>query len=356
MHVGIMKYSTPEYLPVCELIAVPRVRRNAIPLTMGAFLRPLLVLSSIACSNEPSAPLPTITREQLLAAMTPEAAVAVGQDGKLRLTTHIDTGREQISAQQAARLATPVAKSFLPLLASFFNEQRGKPIAYSKLVVCGDILYGEPTFERLLIDDSIENAHPLQKALGPWWLVKLCAEGGPQVQIAVSSYSTDLSISSTGDIVFPAIGGNDFIAEGIPVKGQEKELPTAEAAVVLAAELTGHRVSAVPRLILPFYMDDSPFGARWYIQLDAPSRMRNSEGKIFETSEIFISRIRATRTPGSRLWSADEPQPDFVEVTFVPLGVLGETREQVEARRAAGTTILHAMRRATVPVRFIPVS
>ena len=314
-----------------------------------------LYIGALACSNDqPTSPLPVITRAQLLEAMTVEASALITADGKLELAPPIETGRAQISGEQATRLAVSVARFNLPYSASVWDAQRGKPISYGKLVACGDPRYAESPFERLAIDDPVTAAHPLQKGLGPFWLVKLCAGGDPQMNVAVSAYSTDLSINAEGAIRFPAIGGGDFLPEGISASAQADELPSPEAAVVLAAGLTRQRVAAAPRLILPFFKDDSQFGARWYLELDHPARLTKATGEIVETSQIYISRIRRTRSPNSRQWLAETEQPDFVEVTFVPLGELGETMEEVQARREAGTRVLHANRRSEIPIRFIP--
>lgn len=314
-----------------------------------------LYIGAVACAtDQPTSPLPAITRAQLLEAMTPEASALITPDGKLELAPLIETGRAQISGEQAALLAVAVARFNLAYSASVWDAQRGKPISYGKLVACGDPLYAESPFKRLTIDDPVTAAHPLQKGVGPFWLVKLCAGGEPQMNIAVSAYSTDLSINPDGGIKFPATGGGDFLPEGISASAQADELPSPEAAVVLAAGLTRQRVAAAPRLVLPFFKDDSQFGARWYLELDRPARMTKATGEIVETSQIYISRIRRSRSPNSRQWLAETEQPDYVEVTFVPLGELGETMEEVQARREAGTRVLHANRRPEVPIRFIP--
>ena len=324
-----------------------RSSRLAAVLALGMFL--------IACTGDlpATAPIPEVSRAEVLAAMTPEAAVNVGPNGKFQVAAVPNTGRAQITGAQAAALTVPLAKYYLPLSREIWDGQRGAQIAYGKLVVCGAPLYGESSFERLAIDDPATAAHHLQKGLGPFWLVKLCGPGGePQMNIAVSAYSTDLSIDPDGDINFPAIGGGDFLPDGIPINGTGNELPTAEAAVVLAARLTGRRIAGVPKLILPFYQDGNALGARWRLVLDRPARGRTADGRIVETSELYISRVRATDKPASRTWVAESVQPADVAVTFVPQARVGEQLADLLARRQAETRVLRAIRRVDVPISF----
>lgn len=316
--------------------------------------------SLAACSGDRdvTSPAPQVTRAQLIEAMSPSAAAAVGSDGKLDLGAPLNTGRTQITGAQAGILAVAVAKYNLPYANKFFDGQRGRPIAYQKLTVCGAPLYASTAFDRLAIDDPATAAHSLQKALGPWWLVKLCGPGtGPQMNIAVSAYSTDLGIAEDGGVDFPAIGGNDFVPEGIPVGQEANELPSPEAAVVLAASLSGRRVAAVPELIAPFFRNGSPFGARWRMRLDGPARIRGASGQSMESSEVFISRVRATtRSQATRSWTADPAQPADVEVTFVPQLIVGEHMDAFLQRQKEGTRIMSAVRRVGVPISFSPAT
>ena len=322
----------------------------------GVGIRLLLLTSSLlACSTDRSitSPIPIVSREELIQALSPEAAKFVGSDGRLQLGAPTNTGRDQISGEQAGALAVGVAKFNLPYTSKKWDAQHGSPIAYQHLAVCGQPLYAASPFERLEIDDPSTQAHPLQKALGPHWLVTLCGPAGDQqVKIVVSAYSTELTIDARGAVVFPPIGGDDFSPEGVPSARIADELPSAEAAVVLAAKLTGRRVAAVPELISPFYRDGDPFGARWRIRLDGPAHVRAATGQVIETSEVYISHVHDTDKPGSRTWASEPVQPAYVDVTYWPLAQVGENYDAYVQRRDAGTHLIHAVRRADMPVTF----
>lgn len=301
-----------------------------------------------------TAPLAEVTRAELLKAMTPEAATTVDKNGRIQFPAVANTGRAQISGGQAGALAVAVAKYNMPYLSEVWDGQHGGPIAYQKLATCGDPVYAASPFERLPNDDPSLPAHHLQKGLGPFWLVRLCGPAGdPQVNVAVAAYSTELGITSGGAVDFPAIGGGDFGFEGIPKQALVDELPTAEAAVVLAARITGRLVAAAPELITPFFKDDSPFGSRWRIRLDGKARLKNSAGEFMEASELFIGRVRTTKAvPSSRAWTADGRQPSDVEVTFIPQARVGENIKDYTLRQQLETRVIRVPRLPGTPISF----
>lgn len=311
----------------------------------------------LACTGDRSVTAPQITRAMLLQAMSSSAAEAIGSDGKLDLGAPPSTGRAEISGAKAGELAVAVARHNLPYNHKYYDAKRGRPIPYQKLVVCGEPLHASSAFERLAVDDPGAVPHPAQKSVGPWWLVKLCAPGlGPQMNIAVSAYATDLGMRADGGVNFPSIGGGNFLPEAIPIGQSDDDLPSAEAAVLLAARLTGRRVVAVPELIAPYFREDSPVGARWRIRLDGLPRLRGTNGETLETSEVYLSRIRPTNGPASRFWTADPVQPGDAEVTFFPLPRVGENFEAYLVRQKEGTNIVRVRRRNGVPFKFTAAS
>jgi hypothetical protein len=307
-----------------------------------------------SCSSDRTvAPRSEVTREALVQALTPELGAVVSSDGFLPMSSVENTGRAQISAIAAAALAVGVAKYNLPYNNTVLENQRGGAIDYQRLSSCRPASYVTTPFERIAVDNPSAAAHPLQKALGPFWLVTLCARGTPQLTVGVSAYSTDLGLGPNGEVLFPPIGGNDFVAEGIPQARPGDELPSAEAAVVLAATATNRRVAALPELLLPFYTEETPSGARWHLRLDSPARVETPNGTV-ETSDVYVSRIHTTNRPGSRTWSANATQPSQVDVLLIPMIRVGENNDAYVQRRDAETQTLHVPLRSGRPISFAP--
>jgi hypothetical protein len=171
------------------------------------------------------------------------------------------------------------------------------------------------------------------------------------MNVAVSAYATDLGITPRGSVDFPAIGGGDFVMEAISVAREGDELPSAEAAVTLAAGISGRRVTALPELVAPFFRDGTPLDARWHLRLDRPTTLQTKEGRPVQTQDIYISRIR--QYGGSRVWTDDVKQPSSKEVMFVPMTFVGENYDTYFQRELAEMRPLSVARRSDAPINFV---
>jgi hypothetical protein len=319
----------------------------------------ILTLALAACTNdkEITSPETRVSRSALLEALTPTLAQSVGADGRFQVAAPLVTGRRQITGRQAGLLAIAVAKYNMPYLDTYWTAQRGGPIDYQKLTLCEDPLYAVSPFERLANDVTTEQAHPIQKAIGPFFLVRLCGTAGdPQVKVAVSAYSTDPGINRRGEVIFPAIGGGDFLTAAIPIGQPANEMPSAEEATVLAANFTGRKVAAVPELVVPFFKDDNPLGARWRLRLETPALMRTRTGQEVEASEVYVSGLRRDDKQGSQTWTADADQPSEVSVRYMPLTFVGENINAYTKRQQAETRMVPVLRRQDVPVQFSAIT
>jgi hypothetical protein len=314
-----------------------------------------LILSVYACSSDRTLTTPpaNVARATLVASLTPTMASLVKADGRLQLAAPVSTGREQISGPRATELALALAKFTMPYAYTFWDAQHGSPIDYQRLAACDEPLFASSSFERLREDNGSLPAHPIQKALGPFWLVRLCGPNGdPQARVAVSAYATDLGITKRGSVDFPAIGGGDFVPAGIPSNDPDAEIPSPEAAIVLAANLTGKHVTAVPELIIPFFKDDNPWGARWHLRLDGPARVRARGGRAVESSDIYIGAMRQTPAAASSIWVSAETQPATVSATMTALSFVGENIQAYIQRERSQTKVIRAVRRPDSPITF----
>jgi hypothetical protein len=315
---------------------------------------------------------------ELRAALTPAAAAALGPDGRFAPADVPATGRAQVGAARAESLAVGLARGNLVLARAQHERERGAPIPFDRLAACGPTRYAEAPLARLPNDVPDTNAHPSQKAAGPWWLVTLCDPAGdPAFAVAVSAYSTDLGLDAAGRVVFPPFGGNDFVPTAL-TRGASRAapwgLPGPEAAAVLAARVSGRRVAAAPVLVAPYYREApdapgalggaSPLGARWRVALDGSARVRTADGRVLEVRKVFVgarppvgaggitSSAAYFAAAGVVTWAAEPAQPAAVPVTWVPLPRTGELFTDYEARRAAETRDLLVPRLEGMPVTF----
>lgn len=326
-----------------------RKQHGAMAVVVGA------ALGAAACGDRSmsTAPVPQVSRAEILQALTPEAAAAVGSDGRLPAPQPLETGRPQLAVATAESLAVAVARRNLPYDRERLDREHGGPIAYRWMIPCGRTAYAAPAFERLAGDDPATAAWPEQKAFGPWWLVTLCAPGGePQLSVAVSAYATELRVTADGSIEFPAIGGNDFLPLGIPRGRAADELPTAEAAAVLAAKLSGRRVAAAPELVAPYYREDAPQGARWRVRLDGPARILTAGGSAAVVTEVYVSRVPRRGASRERTWAAAASQPAAVEMVLTPPARVGENLNDYLRRKQAEARTVSVARRPAVPIIF----
>ena len=274
-------------------------------------------------------------------------ALASLQDGRFQLTPSPLSTAIEINAARAEALALAWRLDFGQWLRGSLSADRGSAVEPEKLAVCRRTLYAESTVEPDLTRLVDMRSAAFVRAHGPWWLVSLCgADQDLHVILAVSAYSTDLTIEN-GRILAPAIGGVWFFALGVP-PGVEMVVSPEEAAIT-AAQLSGHQVTTVPRLIAPPLTLGAPQMARWQVELDGPVRVRPQGSSNDESTQtLYVSgrlmdRGRAVHVPA-------KVQPDVFAATYDAAAVVGEPARPAEYRE------FEMRRRNAVPAAFTLVS
>ena len=172
-----------------------------------------------ACGGDAVNTEPLPSPSAVASAVAGTAAASLDQSG--RFARLQENASDELNAGQAIQLANAYAKQFLPLQHTFLEKERGgAKIDLKKISACGRPLYAASPFERL--PESVPA--PDRRPYGSYWLVTLCAEGTPQVSLAISAQATDLTIAN-GRIQFPFYYGNEFFSQGIPV-GHQGEFPS----------------------------------------------------------------------------------------------------------------------------------
>lgn len=135
-----------------------------------------------------------------------------------------------------------------------------------------------------------EMGWPAVRFYGPKFLVPLFVGSTPVVVVAVSAYATNTSVDPDGRIERTGIPtGGEFRVSGVPVAlGGVTLPPSPEAAVAFAAEQTGRRIVAVPRLGTPGNHVLS-FSSLWRLELESPVDLtRRFDGAGVSTSTVYV--------------------------------------------------------------------
>jgi hypothetical protein len=243
------------------------------------------------------------------------AAAALDATGHFRLAGPPAGDPTQIDRPLAERLAGLYARQWGPGFRKQWEKRRGGPIDPATLRVCGTTRYATSAFgswgSALAADPR---AAAVRRAYGPWWVVFLCGTTpAPQVVVAVSALSTDLTIE--GDkIVLPPVGGEWFVSHGLPAARAAEPYEGVERAVQRASQATGRRVREVPAFVSPLRSEGWPTDARLQLVLDGPGIAKRADRRVVER-DIFYWSARAEKT-GQGFELASDTQPAEVEVQY----------------------------------------
>ena len=332
----------------------PRRHQRRPPATSSLVVLLVFALSA-ACDRAAIAPSSESATAQLpdIAGMVVgPAADALGADGQLRLAVVApnQTARTEISESQARKLAQAYVLTHARGERKILERDHGGPINLDALHVCGRVWYASSAFEPLPSDVPAA----FHRIYGPWWLVTLCGPGeAPQVSVAVSAYSTELTIRSDGRLAYPPEFGEEMHVLGIPTKLAAGVPSAPERAVSIAARLTGVRVAGVPELIAP-PPGQFPQTARWRLPLERGVALTAGNGKgspvrtFAGVREVFVSTTKFASPNTAEI--ADVDQPATRSFTYRVGSVLGSTRAQIAARRSATVSVV---RRRAFPVRYL---
>lgn len=275
------------------------------------------------------------------------------RDGKFVLATpEAVNGIPIISAERARALATAYLHTWGSTMIPLWAWERDVPLSSGAVAPGSRIFFAQTPYGRFPGDLY----HPaFQRIYGPWYLVPLNAGDETVALLAVSAYSTDVTIDHDGRIRTPPLGGSYFVSKAVaptPRLPKFHFVPVSpEEAVERVAKLTGASITEAPRLVLP-NNGVHPALAHWRVALDRPVLVRR--GVLFDRpgaalpdqTPIAVREVYAG--PNGRLFIAKADQPAHIRVLY-PTGPGSRDGPQPHA-------VHHLPRRPDTPVDFEPVT
>ena len=249
----------------------------------------LLVAPTLPACTDEGGSSPEPSRSELEGMVAGAAAASLDTEGRFRLAPPESSSVPILTDQQALAIAAAWPKDFGYHILPFLEETRGGRINISALTPCNSPYYADGAYEVPVAGVADRFTRPY----GAWWIISLCGRGGtPEVSLAISATSTDVSVDQNG-IVLPAHSGNNFFAVGVPKHWNGPIGESAEAAVARAFGHTKKRIISVPQLIALSPRQGYPQGAFWRIRLEGPVTLTESlSGRQVTTQEVFVGPRR----------------------------------------------------------------
>jgi hypothetical protein len=269
----------------------------------------ILCLLLAACTRDISGAhqLPTAMADTSL--LTGDIGRALTPNGLFVLAGPPPGSDEELTEAQARTIGRTWAHQFFPSVKGVLEGQRGQKINADKLRDCPRLFYAESPY--LPLEDT-SDAGVARRVFGPWWIVPLCVDAVPQVELGVAAYATDVRIQD-GRIVLPKMAGGEFVWRAIPASAAEFPL-SPETAARVAAKQTGSRVASVPRMMMPHFRDGGPALARWEMTLAPPVMLESAQRHdTSAAASLFVGPEGPGKFDPVLFW-ATKDQPDQVQI------------------------------------------
>jgi len=189
-----------------------------------------------------------------------------------------------ITEEDASELALGWVKRFGPYNLNGLERQHRSSIDLGALEVIGRVVVAETPWAPIPSNVPM----PLQKHLGPYYLVTLGNGGIPAITVAVSAYSTDWEVVE-GRAVRGRVGrpyGNEFRWVGVTPDGKWGNPRSPEGVAVSVAEISQARVAEAPIFVrrAPDYV---PLAGYWRVKLDRMVSARVTDGNGTLTTDVL---------------------------------------------------------------------
>jgi len=294
---------------------------------------PLIACVALAACADDAPTLPQVSRAQLVAALTADAADRLDADGQFVFDAPVPDGSATwVTEAEARRLAFAFWKTFETDAREIAADDRGAPIART-VQLCPRTFFAESGYDPF----APEVVREYRRTFGAAWLVGLCNGTEQQVVIAVSVESTDIAVDANGTV--QSVLPGDFYVGGV---APGTSIPTEpEYGAVFVSTRSKRLVARVPRLRRNAGRAGA-FSAVWTYELDRPTNVVGVNSGV----------ARSRSTIGVGKWSSAtdlrmlDENPDDAALRRE------ETFEFVVNGEGASAVVT---RRADVPARWEPV-
>lgn len=246
-------------------------------------LLPLAFMAGAACEREDIGTNPydfSTTRNFV----TGEAEAAVGVDGKFIFPDSLTHPQNELSREQAQKIAVGYVRLFGRFHVDRWEEESGRRVALAELVVCDRAHYALSAY-------SIPPQAPRQirRQFGNRWVMSMCdARGVPVVALSFSPEATDLFAGDT--LGRMAVPDAMFFHAGIPSRVRSTVPLSPENAAAEASRFASVRVNQIPVLVRPTW-PASDLLSRWRTNLEAPVAIiarTDVDGPSLMADEVFV--------------------------------------------------------------------
>jgi hypothetical protein len=169
----------------------------------------LIAVAALSSCSDDGPTHPRVTRSQLVAALTADAADRLDADGQFVFDAPVPDGSAMwVTKAEARQLALAFWNTFETDAREIAADDRGAPIARN-VQVCPRTFFAESGYDPI----APEVVRAYRRTFSASLLVGLCDGSEQQVAIAVSVESTDLVLDVNGRV--QGVVSGDFLLAGV---------------------------------------------------------------------------------------------------------------------------------------------
>jgi hypothetical protein len=225
----------------------------------------------------------------------------------------------QLAADSVVRAVLPIVISPVSMAPAELESDRGGPIDFAHLHLCGTATYEWVPFGAFpsMIPPAEASAYSAQ------WAIPVCgADGTAQISIGISDSPRRFTVADdTLQGINSAELNGAFNLAGVPARYPSGLPLTPERAIEAVFDATGKQITTVP-IAYDQYADgfgQLPLCASWRMSVEAPVTVEGeTSGTVWTTSEFFVRDVPACFSDSVAVFAAlpDQPTVGWITTDF----------------------------------------